>query len=454
MSRREFLRHAGGTAIGGVGLALLPPAGWAAESSEDFVVNPSWPDKVLWAEVKKAFVLAKESVYMNVGTTGSMPRHVLDNYDAYNRLVAEDPWYMGGEWGDWPYTTDLVSAIAPSFGAEDEQIVLSRNTTDGMCTILGGLQFEPGDVILTTHHEHIAAESPLKIIGERFGATVVELEIPVYTGGDEPREDDFVQVFQDAVALYSNVRLILFSHITYKTGTRLPAERICREVAIPNGILTLVDGAHTIGMIDLDLQGIGCDFYAGSGHKWQCGPGATGVLYVREGASATIDGYWPINASLYPFASFGFSLQQQLQYVGNDNYPAKRVLADCCAMWEEIGRDRIEEYVLGLIALCKDSIRASFGSNATLFSPAAYVLSSGLTAFNPFDDTTDGTALTLFRDRLREEYGYIVRTTNFKIHETDIADTQAIRISTHLFHDEADVLGLVDAMYDLYGQMS
>jgi 7-keto-8-aminopelargonate synthetase-like enzyme len=80
-------------------------------------------------------------------------------------------------------------------------------------------------------------------------------------------------------------------------------------------------------------------------------------------------------------------------------------------------------------------------------------LSSGITSFNPFADRADLTTLNLFRDRLREEYGYIVRTTDFEI-TIGGGQEHALRISTHLFHSEQDVEGLVQAMYQLYQTMS
>jgi selenocysteine lyase/cysteine desulfurase len=382
---------------------------------------------------------------MNIGTTGSMPRHVLDNYDRYNSLVASDPWDMGGEWGGFPYTTDLVTTIAPQLGADASEIVLSRNTTDGLCTILGGLDFQPGDEILATHHEHVAAVSPLSVVAARYGVHVREVEIPV---GAEASEDAFFQAFESAVT--ERTRLIVFSHITYKTGARLPAKRICRDLAIPNGILTLVDGAHTIGMLDLDLHDIGCDFYAGSGHKWQCGPGATGILYIRDNLD-WLSPFYAINSSLHHIP---LPAQFKLQYIGNDNYPAKRALADACAMWQAIGRDRIERRVVQLGALCKDLIDDYFHGLGTRFWSWDDLTWSGLTAFNPLTDVRDGALLTEFRDRLREEYGYIVRTTDFHVRASDPFATQALRISTHLFHDEDDVQGLVQAMRQVYDRMN
>ena len=87
-----------------------------------------------------------------------------------------------------------------------------------------------------------------------------------------------------------------------------------------------------------------------------------------------------------------------------------------------------------------------------LYSPNVPELTSGISSFNPFPDQSDLDTLNLFRDRLREEYGYIVRTTDFEITQGS-GEVHALRISTHLFHDEDDVMGLVDAMADLFAQM-
>lgn len=458
INRRDFLKRTSGLAIAGMSATFLSGTAQASSLNNSWKHHQHHSDENFWKQVSKEFVLDKRSVYMNVGTTGSMPKDVLKNYENNNYIVAESPWDMQGKFGSWPYVSEMVADIAPGFGANANEIVLCRNTTDGMCSILNGLHFQEGDVILTTHHEHVAAISPFDVISKRFAVEVIQLEIPVYTGEEEITAQQFVDVFQAAVVEYGDrVRLITFSHITYKTGTTLPAKRICKEVAIPNNIPTLIDGAHTIGMLDLNFHDLDCDFYSGSGHKWQCGAGATGILYVRDNANR-LDEYWSdrdnplwfINSSLSHASYLGTQLQ--MQYIGNDNYPAKQALADACIMWDDIGRGKIEQRVLSLSCLCKDNLISSFPS-ATLYAPNTPELSSGLTTFNPFDDQHDSDILTLFRDRLREEYGYIIRTTSFKVKVEDTLDTYALRISTHLFHSEDDVIGLVDAMQELYQSM-
>lgn len=453
LDRRYFLKSTAGLALTGLATTL---ASSKAEANIDWsTLNERHSEKHFWKKVKKEFLLDRKTTYMNIGTTGSMPKSVLKEYDKNNRIVAKNPWNMQGKFGHWPYVSEMVEKIAPGFGALANEIILSRNTTDGMCSILNGLHFEAGDVILTTHHEHVAANSPFHVIAQRYGVEVVYLNIPVYTGSNEITEQDFVDIFTHAVAEYgTRIRLISFSHITYKTGTALPAKRICQEVAIPNRIPTLIDGAHTIGMFNLDFHDIGCDFYAGSGHKWQCGPGATGILFVLDSGNR-LNQYWSdrdnplwfINSSL-GHADF-LGTQLQLQYIGNDNYPAKQALCDACLLWDEIGRDKIEARVLQLSKSCKTRLLKAF-PNAHFYAPNIVALSSGISSFNPFDDPHDLTILTEFRDKLREQMGFIVRTTDFKIHSSDAIEVHALRISTHLFHNEKDVIELVNAMQQVY----
>lgn len=456
LNRRKFLKNTAATvAVAGLSGSVLSNTANASE------LDPTWlpsshhnHNKKFWRNVEKQFVLDKRTTYMNVGTTGSMPKHVLAGFTDNNKAVAKYPWDMDERFGSWPYMEDMIADIAPGFGAYPEEIVISRNTTDGLCSIINGLHFEAGDVILTTHHEHMAATTAMNVAKQRFGVKIVEVQLPVYTGIENVTADDYVDAFRQALNEHSNVRLIAFSHITYKTGTKLPAKRIC-ELANQYAIPTLVDGAHSVGMLDLDFHDMDCDFYAGSGHKWQCGPGATGILYVRDNAnrlneywSDRVNPLWVINASL----SHADYLSQQMQYIGNDNYPAKQALVDSCKMWDDIGRARIEKRVLKLGELCK-TLLAEALPDAYIFSPNVDDLASALTTFNPFA-LEDGELLTEFRDQLRNQYGYIIRTTNFKLYKEDTANSYALRISTHLFHNEQDVYGLVNAIKKLYKRMA
>lgn len=459
-NRRDFLKGGAGVAVAGISSGLFANQANASDLGDATTrLSHSSSDRGFWRKIKNEFTLNRRSVYMNVGTTGSMPKDVLKAYDKNNKVVAEHPWDMDNVFGGWPYVNDMVADIAPGFGAREDELILSRNTTDGMASIINGLDFKEGDVILSTHHEHIGATSSLYTVQERLGVEIFDVELPVYTGEKDLTVEDYIRPFRQAIRQFGDrVKLMVFSHIPYKTGTTLPAKKLCR-LARNNGIPTLIDGAHTVGMINLNFRELDCDFYAGSGHKWQCGAGATGILYIRDNARRLSEVYWPdrrplyfVNSSLAQSADL-YGARLAAQYVGHDNYPAKQALTDSCKMWDEIGRQRIEERVLDLSALCKEELADKI-PQGTFFTSPRRELSSGLTTFNPFNDWTNGELLTEFRDRLREDYGYIIRTTDFHIYKDSTESTYALRISTHLFHDEDDVKGLVKAMKHLTRQMS
>ena len=449
LSRRNFIKMTGMVAAG-TALGLSFPEASQAGKKPRF--NPK-NGREYWDWVKNQFIIDPEVTYMNIGTTGSMPQTVLQNYNDYNILAAQHPRTFEKELGAGFGLKDLRETLAPQFGCNVDEICLSRNTTDGLDAIIYGLEFFEGDEILYTHHEHIGGLSPLNVIKDRYGVVLTEVEIPVL---DVTNKNQFVQAFADKIG--PNTKAIFFSHITYKTGIRLPAKELC-TLARENGLISIVDGAHAPGMIELDFHDMGCDFYAAPGHKWQCGPGSTGFLYLRNHGD-NLPTFWTQNSSMYTFAvaPFGnargiFDIAYSLQYRGQMNIPAQLALMDSCAMWEEIGRDRIEKYVCGLSSYLKQKLTDKFGGAGTFFAPDLPEFTTGLTSFNPFYTITDGDSIKELVNRLQEETGYQIRYTNFNLYVGDVHQTYALRISTHLFHNKKQIDGLVDAMYDIFMDM-
>ncbi|GAM55694.1 aminotransferase scrA [Vibrio ishigakensis] len=190
-NRRDFLKGGAGVAVAGISSGLFSNQAQASDlGGASSRLSGNHSDDRFWRKVKNEFTLNRRSVYMNVGTTGSMPKDVLKDYDKNNKIVAEHPWDMDNAFGSWPYVNDMIAAIAPGFGANTDELVLSRNTTDGMASIINGLDFKEGDVILSTHHEHIGATSSLYTVQERFGVEIFDVELPVYTGERELTVED------------------------------------------------------------------------------------------------------------------------------------------------------------------------------------------------------------------------------------------------------------------------
>lgn len=442
-TRRTFLRTVGATALATAGVS----AAQSTATARTLPARPGGGDGAFWRRVKNSFTLDKRSIYMNIGTTGSTPRHVLESYDEYNRFIARYPRES--------FDRNAQRArVAESFGVNPAEIVISDNTTDGMTTALLGVELEAGDEILTTNHEHPAGNGPMSHLAERRGVVINRVNLPV---GPDQTVDEYVDLFRNAIT--DNTRVICFSHITYLSGTLLPAKAIC-ELAIERGITTIVDGAHVTGMMNVNFHDLGVDFYAASGHKWQCGPGGTGIMYVRNAPNDANPNDLPMVwssrgsqsnvTSRYGADGEPIDIGAYLRSGGNPNYPATEAVADVCDYWKELGRDRIEEYILGHSAHLKAQLASFFGRDA-LLGPDNPDLLCALTAFNPFDDKTDASKVTEFVDRLRDEYGVIIRSTNLPAPDGTLFRT--LRVSTHLFHERRDVDTAVDAIVDLANEM-
>lgn len=158
-------------------------------------------------------------------------------------------------------------AAARLVGAVPEDMALTQSTTQGMSLGTYSMNWEPGDEVISTTTEHPGCLVPLHALRERFGVEV-KLVSPSVTA--EKIEE----------AMTDRTRLVALSHVDWTTGEILPLEEIC-AAARERGILTLVDGAQSVGNIPVDAPATGADMYAFTGHKWVLGPEGMGALFVR-----------------------------------------------------------------------------------------------------------------------------------------------------------------------------
>jgi isopenicillin-N epimerase len=161
-------------------------------------------------------------------------------------------------------------------------LVYVPNATFGVNAAARSLNLKAGDEILTSDHEYGACNFAWEHICKKTGAVYVRrhISLPVED------EDDLVESFWQGVT--EHTRLIFLSHITSATALRLPIEKICAR-ARQAGILTLIDGAHAPGQIEVNLEKIAADFYTGNCHKWMMAPKSTAFLYVSDAMQDVIE---------------------------------------------------------------------------------------------------------------------------------------------------------------------
>ncbi|MGH3137832.1 MAG: aminotransferase class V-fold PLP-dependent enzyme [Gaiellaceae bacterium] len=218
--------------------------------------------------MRDGFLLDPDVVYLNHGGYGACPVDVFDEYQRWQRELERQPtdffarrlstWFWEGRAGS-SVLDDARAALAGFVGARADDLVFVPNATSGLNAVLRSLRIRPEEEILTTKHEYGAIERALSFIR----ANVVHCE---------PEE------------LIANIgvrtRAILVSHITSPTALVLSVEEIC-AAARRAGVLSIVDGAHALGQIGLDLETLGADIYSGNCHKWLCAPKGSGFLWAR-----------------------------------------------------------------------------------------------------------------------------------------------------------------------------
>lgn len=377
--------------------------------------SPSSTDQSPWDTARDAFPILQEVVYLNVGTYGIMPEPALQQFVEILTEVERAGVSSNGDWHR--YAREARDKVAQRLHCAADNITFTGNATDGTNLVLSGLQWEEGDEVLTTDQEHEAIVHPLLHYQRCRG-------IRMRCVGVSPDAQTMIDRLE--AALSPRTRLVAFSQVTCETGTRLPVREICAW-ARERGILSLVDGAQSLGVFDTDVNQLGCDYFTSNGHKWLSGPKGTGIFYVHperlfdlcpahvgagslERANAE-DG----TADLWSTGRrFEFGTRAHALYAG---------LGASLDWFEVLGWSNVQ----ARIAYLSDALKARILDRPylELLTPLPFERSSGLTAFS-------------VRDRQAGEVSKLLRE-KARIHVRVVPHYNAIRISTHCFVNEADL---------------
>ena len=225
------------------------------------------------SSLKQHYLLDPDVIFLNHGSFGATPKPVFETYQAWQlRLERQPVLFLGRE-----LTTHLRTAreaLAAYLHTAADNLVYVPNATFGVNMVARALDLGPDDEVLTSNHEYGACDRTWRFLSGEKGFKVVHqrIELPVTT--PEAVVEDFWQ------GVTPRTKVIFLSHITSYTALRLPIEAICQR-ARAAGILTVIDGAHAPGQLDLDLPVIGADFYTGNCHKWLSSPKGAAFLYAR-----------------------------------------------------------------------------------------------------------------------------------------------------------------------------
>ena len=386
------------------------------------------------AAVRAALPILREVTYLNTGTVGLMPEPVLERH-----LAAQAAYERGGHVAQ-EAARDAYERARAAFAAlinarHPDEIALTRNATDGVAILAAGLRLTPEDIVLTTTQEHPAVLLPWAAAERRGGA-----RLRLFPISADP--DETLAAFESG--LTPATRLVVVSHVSCETGIRLPVAEICRRCR-ERGILTLVDGAQSLGQFPVDVQAIGCDALTGNGHKWLGGPKGTGFLYLRRELIAQVEPMLVGDGSIQPDfdrvalgdrpaeAAWDYAPTARRFEYGTRNWHTFAALPDAINYLADLGWGAIERHCAATSTALKEQLATLPG--ITLHTPTSWDQSSGLVTFS-YDGWT-GEELSRC---LWDEYRIIQRRVQVP---------SAVRVSCAYFTTDEDITRVMAALHEL-----
>jgi selenocysteine lyase/cysteine desulfurase len=227
---------------------------------------------------RSEFPVLERVAYLNAGTEGPVPRRAVE---AVERRVREEgeKGRCGREYFEalMELAARMRAGYAQLLGCSEAEVALTGSTTDGVNTVVAGLDLREGDEILTSDQEHPGLLAPLGRARRRRGVTV--------------REVPFAELVDHVTP--GKTRLIATSHVSWVGGQVIDAAGLAAT-----GVPVLLDGAQGLGAVPVDVRALGCHFYAASGQKWLCGPEGSGCLFVASDRLDDLLIPWPGYGSL------------------------------------------------------------------------------------------------------------------------------------------------------------
>lgn len=404
ISRRDFSRL-----LALSGSVLLPQqlAAWPAPLAQ----TPKQPDERFWTSVREQFLMPRDLAVMNAANLCPSPAPVLEAMYLSTKDMDGDPSFENRQKMS-AGKEEARRLLARFLHVTAEEIVITRNTSEANNIVSSGLDLKAGDEVVIFSDNHPSNNSAWTQKAKRFGYTVSVISQP----NPHPGAEFFAEAATRAIS--ARTRVLAFTHMTSTVGDVLPASELCR-LARARGVLTLVDGASALGVLDVDLSEMQPDFYTGSAHKWTCGPKEVGVLYVNARAQERIH---PSIISAYPGA---VGVSRTMEAMGQRDEPAIIGFGEALNFQTTIGRRAIEQRSRSLAQALIAGLRRI--DDVRLWTHPDPARSGAVVTFRPGNVDIPTLAAALYRN---DRIGCATRTGS---------DRPGIRLSPHIYNTMAEV---------------
>ena len=416
-NRRNFIRSASVLAAFSIG-EMQALAAKHEIFTDGKIISPD--DETYWHNVRQLFPLNKDWTYLNNGTFGPSPYPVIEA--VHNGMMDQD---KDGNYGGYDSTP---GKLAKFLGANDDEIALTHNVTEGINIACWGVPLQKGDEVILTTHEHVGNALPW-ISRRKLDGIVIKKYTPAHTADET--------LNRIASLINRKTRVIATPHIPCTQGQVLPIKRICR-LAKDKGLFSLIDGAHGAGMMPLNLHDIGCDTYASCSHKWMLGPKGTGFLYVRKdfqdtlqthyGGGGTDDGKWDLMTD--PVTSGGYAPSAHRYFGGTQANALYTGVNAAIDFIQSIGQENIYNRIKYLGKYTQNRL-LDFGHRVELLTPT---------------EERSRCAVNGFRIRGVDFHKFYDLCAEHKIRIRAVPENglNCLRVSTHIYNNTGEVDKLMD----------
>ena len=332
-NRRNFLRAAGALSATAFFSSLAKPA-WsrnlekALRDAEGISPANLAEEEDFWYYIQQSFTVSPYLINLNNGGVSPAPRTVQDAMKRYYDFCNEAPsFYMWRELdkGREP----LRQNLAKMAGCDAEEIAMNRNSSEGLETVIFGLQLKAGDEVVAAKQDYPNMINAYKQREKRDGIKMVWINLEL------PSEDEDYLIRQYVNAFTSRTKLVHITHIINWNGQILPVKKIAQE-AHKRGIEVIVDGAHSFAHFNFRIPDLDCDYFAASLHKWLYAPIGTGLLYVRRDK---IKNVYPLFASDDPLKND----IRKFEHLGTRPFYIEQAIGKAIDFHEMIGSERKEK---------------------------------------------------------------------------------------------------------------
>ncbi|WP_312389386.1 aminotransferase class V-fold PLP-dependent enzyme [Pseudomonas sp.] len=401
--RRTFLKQAGVLA------ATLPLGQYALATAAENPATSASGDK--WRDLQQLFEQDPSYLHLSNFLITSQPRPVREAIARYRAQIDRNP-ALAMDWDlqeTWKREGQVRRAAAEYLRVSPAQIALTGSTTEGLAMVYGGIHVRPDQEILTTVHEHYSAETSLDLRTRKQGTQV--RRITLFKDPALVSEDEILGNIRQAIR--PQTRVLGMTWVQSGSGVKLPVARIGalvreanRDRAEQDRILYVIDGVHGLGVEDLDVPSMDCDFFIAGTHKWLFGPRGTGIVCAR---SAKVEHLTPMVPTFSEDTDFATTFTPG----GYHAFEHRWALDEAFKLHLQLGKADIQARIHQLNSYLKQQLSTVRG--VELVTPRSPTLSAGFCFFRVKDRDCDEVAAYLQKnkamvDAVYRDVGPVIRT--------------------------------------------